>query len=299
MILFMLISLAPGDVLGEFSLNPSITPEVREAIKKSLGLDQPIHIRYVKWAVAFVKGDWGYSFATRQPVNQIIFNRLPTTLVVVGVAFVIGVLIAIPLGVYTALNQDSISDRIITILSFLGYCLPGFFTAILFILIFSIKLGWLPFIYDNSIKVTGWDTFILQVKQSIMPISILAAYEIAYLTRFVRSATLDTLNEDYVRTAHAKGLLDLTIINRHILRNSLIPVITLIALRIPAIFTGAIITEQIFVIPGIGNQLVKSIETNDVPVVVAIVFIYAILVVLFNLIADLLYGVLDPRVSYE
>jgi peptide/nickel transport system permease protein len=183
--------------------------------------------------------------------------------------------------------------------TFLGFSLPPFFTGLLFIIIFSVKLNWFPFIYNSTLQVTNWQTLIEQIKQSIMPITVLVLFQTAVLMRFIRSSMLEQLNQDYVRTAYAKGLSQLTVIVEHILRNALIPVVTLIALDIPSLFTGALITEQVFRVPGIGALLVESIYRSDTPVVMAITFTYAILVVIFNLVADLLYGILDPRVQYQ
>lgn len=298
-VVFAILALAPGDPMGEFATNPSITAEVRENIRRSLGLDQPIPIRYLKWAWAFIQGDMGYSFTSRSPVNELILQRLPTTLWVAGSAYLLAVLIAFPLGIISALKRYSIFDQLATTFAFLGFSLPPFFTGLLFIIIFSVQLNWFPFIYNSTLQVTNWQTFIAQIQQSIMPICVLALYQSAVLMRFIRSAMLEQLNQDYVRTAYAKGLPNFNVIQGHILRNALIPVITLIALDIPSLFTGALITEQIFRIPGIGALLVESIYRSDTPVVMAITFIYAILVVIFNFIADILYGILDPRIQYK
>ena len=298
-VVFAILALAPGDPMSQFAANPSITAEVRENIRRSLGLDQPIPIRYLKWAWAFVRGDMGYSFTSRSPVIELILQRLPTTLWVVGSAYFFSVLIAFPLGIISAIKRYSIVDQIATTFAFLGFSLPPFFTGLLFIIVFSVQLNWFPFIYNSTLEVTNWQTFIEQIKQSIMPICVLALYQSAVLMRFIRSAMLEQLNQDYVRTAYAKGLPNFAVIRGHVLRNALIPVVTLIALDIPSLFTGALITEQIFRIPGIGALLVESIYRSDTPVVMAITFIYAILVVIFNLIADLLYGILDPRIQYK
>ncbi|MFQ4141764.1 ABC transporter permease [Chlorogloeopsis sp. ULAP02] len=297
-IIFAILALAPGDPMGEFALNPSLTAEVRENVRRSLGLDQPIHIRYVKWFVAFLTGDMGYSFTSRSPVGALILQRLPTTLWVVGSAYVLGVILAVPLGVVSALKRHSIFDMILTTLVFFGFSLPTFFTGLLFIIIFSVQLKWLPFIYNSTLQVTDWQSFVAQIQQSIMPVCVLALWQAAMLMRFVRSEVLENLHQDYVRTAYAKGLPTFAVIYRHVLRNALIPVVTLVALDIPNIFTGALVTEQVFRVPGIGALLIDSIYRNDTPVVMAITFIYAILIVVFNLIADILYGLLDPRVKY-
>ncbi|KKD34468.1 MAG: ABC transporter permease [Limnoraphis robusta] len=298
-VVFGILAIAPGDPMGEFATNPSITAEVRENIRRSLGLDQPIPIRYLKWAWAFLQGDMGYSFTSRSPVSELILQRLPTTLWVAGSAYFFAMLIAFPLGIISAIKRYSIFDQVATTFAFLGFSLPPFFTGLLFIIIFSVQLNWFPFIYNSTLEVTNWQTLIEQIKQSIMPISVLALYQSAVLMRFIRSSMLEQLNQDYVRTAYAKGLPNFNVIQGHVLRNALIPVVTLIALDIPSLFTGALITEQIFRIPGIGALLVESIYRSDTPVVMAITFIYAILVVIFNLIADLLYGILDPRIQYK
>ncbi|MGJ3250084.1 MAG: ABC transporter permease [Elainellaceae cyanobacterium] len=298
LVIFLILALAPGDPLAEFANNPSMTPEVRENIRRSLGLDQPIHIRYVKWAWAFLHGDMGYSFTSRSPVSELILQRLPTTLWVVGIAYLISVGLAFPLGILSALRRYSLLDQVLTSIAFFGISLPPFFTGLLFIIIFSVVLGWLPFIYNATLDITNWQTFVAQVKQSIMPIAVLVLFQTAVLMRFIRSSMLEQLNQDYVKTAYAKGLRRRMVVYGHVLRNAMIPVVTLIALDIPSIFTGALITEQVFRVPGIGALLIESIYRNDTPVVMAVTFIYAILVVIFNLIADLLYGLLDPRVRY-
>lgn len=298
MVVFAILALAPGDPMGEFATNPSITAEVRENIRRSLGLDQPLYLRYLKWIWAFIRGDMGYSFTSRSPVIELILQRLPTTLWIVGSAYLLAIFMAVPLGVISAVKRYSIFDRAVTTFAFIWFSLPTFFTGLLFIIIFSVRLNWLPFIYNSTLKITDWNSFIAQIKQSIMPISVLGLYQTAVLMRFVRSSMLEQLNQNYVRTAYAKGLPNLLVIIRHVLRNALIPVVTLVALGIPAIFTGALITEQVFRVPGIGALLIESINRNDTPVVMAITIIYAILIVVFNLVADILYSVLDPRVNY-
>jgi peptide/nickel transport system permease protein len=296
MIIFLILALAPGDPLGEFAGNPAITEEVRENIRKAFGLDQPIHIRYFKWFWSFIRGDMGYSFNSRSPVFQLLMQRLPTTLWVVGTAYLVGVLMAFPLGIISALKRYSITDIILTTIAFLGFSIPPFFTGLLLIIIFSVQLNWFPFIYNSTLQITDWSSFLAQVQQSILPIAVLALYQTAILMRFIRSAISEELTQEYVRTAAAKGLAPFPIVTNHILRNAMIPVVTLIAIDIPAIFTGALVTEQIFRVPGIGALLIESIYRSDTPVVMAITFIYGILIVLFNLIADLLYAILDPRV---
>lgn len=296
-VIFFILALAPGDPLSEFASNPNITAEVRENIRKSLGLDQPIYIRYFKWLFAFFRGDLGYSFSSRSPVFDLILQRLPNTLMIVGIAYIISVLMAIPMGLISAVKRYSLLDNIITPFAFFGYSIPPFFTGLLLIIIFSVKLKWLPFIYDSNLEIINFATFFTQIKQSIMPITVLSLYQTAVLMRFMRSSVTEELSHDYVRTAYSKGLNSYQVVVNHILRNALIPVITLIALDIPSIFTGALVTEQIFRIPGIGALLIESIYRSDTPVVMAIAMIYGILIVIFNVIADLTYSWLDPRVG--
>jgi peptide/nickel transport system permease protein len=295
-VIFAILSLAPGDPLAQFALNPAIPEATRERIRVALGLDQPWPVRYVKWLTALAQGDWGISFNTKAPVLDLIGQRLPQTLQVVGLAYVIAVLLALPIGIISAVKQYSIFDQIATFFSFVGFSVPSFFTGLLLMLIFAVNLGWFPIVYQGSLKVTDWESFTQQVRQMVLPISVLVVQQTAALTRFMRSAMLDNLSLDYVRTARAKGLADRVVVVRHVLANSLIPVVTLIALGIPTIFAGAIITENLFRVNGLGQLLITSINSSDTPVVMALTFIFATLTVVFNLIADILYGVLDPRV---
>lgn len=298
LLIFGILAAAPGDPMAEFATDPSISAEVRDNIRRSLGLDESPPVRYARWLTAFVQGDMGYSFASRSPVSGLLGQRLITTLAVVGTAYLISVLLAVPLGLLAATRPYSIFDQITTTLAFIGFSLPTFFTGLLLIIIFSVRLGWFPFIYNSTLAVTDWPSFVAQVRQSVLPMTVLTLFQTAALMRFMRSAAVETLYKDFVRTARAKGLHERMVLGRHVLRNALIPVVTLVALGIPGIFTGALITEQVFRVPGIGSLLVSSIQTSDTPVVMAITFIYAILIVACNLIADLLYGVLDPRVRY-
>ncbi|BAQ60022.1 oligopeptide transport system permease protein OppB [Geminocystis sp. NIES-3708] len=299
LVIFFILALAPGDPLSEFASNPNITAEVRENLRKSLGLDKPIYIRYLKWLLAFFQGDLGYSFSSRSSVFGLILQRLPNTLMIVGVAYIISVFLAIPMGLISAVKRYSLLDNVITAIAFFGYSIPPFFTGLLLIIIFSVQLKWLPFIYDSNLEIINFATFFAQIKQSIMPIMVLSLYQTAVLMRFMRSSVMEELNHDYVRTAYSKGLNTYQVVVNHVLRNALIPVITLIALDIPSIFTGALVTEQIFRIPGIGALLIESIYRSDTPVVMAITMIYGILIVIFNLIADLTYSWLDPRVRLD
>ncbi|TVQ48121.1 MAG: ABC transporter permease [Gloeocapsa sp. DLM2.Bin57] len=299
LVIYLILSLAPGDPLGEFATNPAITPEIRENMRKALGLDQPIYLRYFQWLSALLQGNFGYSFVSLTPVSSLILQRLPTTIWVVGTAYIIAIIIAFPLGLIAAVRRSSWLDILINIFAFLCLSLPTFFTGLILIIIFSIQLKWFPFIYQSTLKVTDLNSFINQIRQSIMPITLLALAQAAILIRFIRTVILEELYQEYVRTAYAKGLSEFKVVVKHILRNALIPLVTLIALDIPGIFTGAIVTEQIFRVPGIGALLIDSINRSDTPVVMGITFIYAVLIVICNFIADLFYHLLDPRIKYN
>ncbi len=292
MVIFGILKIAPGDPLAGFANNPNVPLELRAKIRKNMGLDDPIPVQYARWATSYVKGDWQQSFLSKAPAREIIFARLPTTLMIVGTSFLLSVLIAIPVGVISALKQYSLFDQFATTFAFLGFSLPTFFSGLVLIYIFSFQLHWLPFVYDKT-TVGFWPN----VKQAIMPITVLALANAASLTRFVRASMLEVINQDYVRTARAKGLREKAVITMHAMRNAMIPVITIIALQIPDVFGGAIITEQIFRVPGVGSLLIDSIAAADHPVVLGICMMIAILVVFFNILADLIYALLDPRIK--
>jgi peptide/nickel transport system permease protein len=298
-VLFAVLALAPGDPFGELASNPNVPPEVAMALRAKFGIDDPIWLRYLHWVAAMLHGDWGFSFVSRMNVDILIWQRLPVTLLVIGSSQILALLIALPVGVYSAVRPYSIFDQIANTLAFIGFSLPTFFTGLLFILLFSIYLDWLPFVYRTDIGGSGWHWYWAQLRQTVMPVAVLALFQGASWTRYVRSAVLDMIRLDHVTTARAKGLKERVVITKHVVRNALIPVVTLVALQIPAVFGGAIVTEQIFRVPGIGSLLIGSILANDTPVIMAVTFMFACLVVLFNLIADILYGWLDPRISYR
>ncbi|CAN5859133.1 ABC transporter permease [soil metagenome] len=293
MVIFLILAKAPGDPLAGFAANPNVPPELRNRLREQMGLEDPIGEQYVRWSTQYLQGNWGISYTTRSDAMDYVIGRLPVTLKIVGSAYLISILIAIPVGVISAIKQYSWFDNVATTFAFLGFSLPTFFTGIVLIYIFSVKLEWLPFVYDGTVE-----GFIPNLKQSIMPITVLAMAQAGALTRFVRASMLEVIALDYVRTARAKGLREKSVILSHAMRNALIPVVTIIALQLPAVVGGAVITEQIFRIPGIGSALVQGIQEKDVPVVMAIAFGTAILVVIFNVIADLLYAGLDPRIKY-
>jgi peptide/nickel transport system permease protein len=316
-VVFAILDLAPNDPTGNLPM--TIPPEVRQKIRESLGFDQPFHIRYVKWMNQFFINEplniieeifdvrignseerlRVRSWATRSPVIDLVIERTPQTLWVVGLSYLLSIIVSIPIGVVSAIKQYSIFDQIGTFVSMVGFSVPTFFTGLVAIVIFSVELNWFPSVYNTTHKVTDWSSFVIQVKQMIMPVTVLAFYSSAQLARFTRSSMLENLNLDYVRTARSKGLRERVVIIGHVLRNSLIPVATLVALGIPQIFAGAIITEQIFRVNGLGALLIIAIQGADIPLVQSLTFIFAVLIVVFNILVDLLYGVLDPRIRYD
>ena len=316
-IIFAILDLAPNDPTGNLPM--TVPADVREKIRESLGLGQPMHVRFGKWLVQFFVNEplnllqegFGItigdaenrtrilSWATRSPVVDLIIQRAPQTLWVVGLSYLFGILIAIPIGIISAYKQYSWFDQIGTFVTMVGFSVPTFFTGIVAIILFSVHLRWFPMIYDTTLEVNSWGNFVLQVKQMFMPVAVLALYNASQLSRFMRASILDNLNLDYVRTARAKGLSESVVLLIHVLRNSLIPVVTLIALGIPSIFGGAIITEQIFRVNGLGQLLIIAIEGADIPLVQTLTFLFAVLIVVFNLIADVIYGILDPRIRYD
>ncbi|TIS61467.1 MAG: ABC transporter permease, partial [Mesorhizobium sp.] len=261
---------------------------------------EPLHGFDVLFGTHFTDGMQRIiSWQSRGPVFRIIAERLPQTLLVVGLAYIVGLLIALPIGIVSAYKQYSVFDQIGTFLSMLGLAVPSFFSGVLAILIFAVYLDWLPTIYNTNLIVNSWSSFIEQLRQMAMPVMVLAVQTTASISRYLRSSMLDNLNQDYVRTARAKGMGENVVVLIHVLRNSMIPVVTVIALGLPSIFAGAIVTEQIFKVNGIGELLITAIYANDVPMVQTLAFIFAVLIVVFNLIADLFYGLLDPRIRYD
>jgi len=320
-IIFLILNLAPNDPTGSLPL--TIPPEVREKIRVSLGLDEPLYWRYLLWCKQFfineplnmLNNGFGWcigdcesrlrvtSYTTRSPVVDLIGERMPQTLWVVGMSYVVGILIALPIGVISAYRQYSWFDQFGTFIAMIGFSVPTFFTGVLMIVIFSVGLHdtifELPSKYVTTHNVTDWESFVFQLRQMVMPVTVLALYNAAHISRFMRASMLDNLSQDYVRTARAKGLKEKTVLLVHVLRNSMIPVITVIALGIPQVFGGAIITEQIFGVNGLGQLLIIGIQGADIPLVQTLTFLFAVLIVLFNLVADVLYGLLDPRIRYD
>lgn len=315
LLIFLVVDLAPGSPASQLPL--TIPPEVRARIVEQMGVNDPMPVRYVLWLKQFfvveplnaVDHYLGTTYSEgmqrilswqfRGPVMDVIIERIPQTLIVVGSAYVIGALIAVPLGIYSAYRQYSVFDQLGSLIAMLGFSVPTFFTGVIVSLVFAVWLGWFPTVYDTSLQVTDWDSFVRQMRQMAMPVIVLSLANAGTISRYMRSSMLENLHQEYVRTARAKGMGERTVVLRHVLRNSLIPVVTVITLGIPSIFGGAIVTENIFKVNGIGSALINAIHVSDLPMVQTIVFIFAVLVVLFNVIADVIYGLLDPRIRYD
>jgi peptide/nickel transport system permease protein len=298
-IIFAILALAPGDPLSQLALNPGIPESTRQLIRTQFGLDDPWPVRYWKWLTSLLRGDWGFSFSSRSPVIDIVMQRVPQTLQVVGFAYLLAVVLAIPIGILAAVRQYSWFDQLATVFSFVGFSVPSFFTGLLLMLVFAVRLKWFPIVYDSLLGFGSGAEVMAQLRQMAMPVTVLVVQQTAALTRFTRSAMLDNLGQNYVRTARAKGLPYQRVVLRHVFSNSLTPIVTLVAISIPTIFGGAIITENLFRVNGLGALLITSINNSDTPVVMALSFVFAVLMVFSNLVADVMYGVLDPRVRYD
>ncbi|HEX2979857.1 MAG TPA: ABC transporter permease [Anaerolineaceae bacterium] len=297
LVLFLVIQAAPGGP-EQMMLQSGLTidPAVIEAYRHRLGVDQPIYIQYFKWISSAVTGDLGISFATTRPVAETIVERLPATFELMAVSFLLAALIAIPMGIYSALHQYSPFDLFATTGAFLGIAMPVFWFGLILQLIFSVKLGWLPVAGTETVGATS---FIDHIKHLILPSIVLSLHYIAVWSRYMRSSMLAVIRSDFIRTAHAKGLRERIVVFRHAVKNALIPVITIMALNLAALFSGAVITETIFAWPGIGRLFIQSMNSRDYPILMGILMMGSFMVVLFNLLADLVYGWLDPRISYQ
>ena len=306
-LIFFVLNLAPGDPAALFS-NPNVPPEVVEQIRRNLGLDQPIHIRYLKWLGALLTGNFGYSFAQGRPVGEILLEALPNTLILTGTSLVLVFLLGLAIGVYQAVRQHSWGDAVLSVVSLFFYSMPSFWLALMLMLLFSLKAhqwGWpiaLPptgmTSVDYEFLSAGarlWD----RLTHMVLPVGTLTLALAAGVSRYARAQMLEVIRQDYIRTARAKGLPERRVILGHALRNSLLPVITLLGLYLPFLFSGAVFVEVVFAWPGMGQVIVSAIFQRDYPVVMATSFLFATMVVAGNLLADVLYAVADPRIRYE
>jgi peptide/nickel transport system permease protein len=303
-ILFGLINAVPGGLMTAYENRDDITPEDYARVRAKYGYDESVPVKYVKWLRNAVTGDWGTSFVSKRPVIQEIKERLPNTLLLMGAAFFLTLLIAIPLGIYSALRQYSLGDHVLTTLAFAGQSLPVFWFGLLLIIVFSVMLKnpvtGKPLLPGAGMATAGAPFDLVdRIRHLILPVIMLSVVSAAGYMRYMRSSMLEVINQDYVRTARGKGLREKTVINRHALRNALIPIVTLIALDLPYLFIGAVFTETIFAWPGMGRLFLDSAFKTDYPMLMALLMITTILIVLFNLLADVVYAFLDPRIRYE
>ena len=298
-VVFLVIQAAPGGPETIFaSRGRFIDPQVIEAYKARLGLDKPIYVQYFRWLTAALQGDLGFSYTTNRPVLQMIVERIPATFELMFVSFAFAAFIAIPLGIYSARYQYSPLDFVGTGLSFLGIAMPVFWFGLILQLLFSVQLGWLPTSGRATVGIES-GLFADHIKHLILPAVVLSLHYIAGWSRYMRSSLLEVINADYIRTARSKGLRERTVIWGHAIKNAIIPVVSIMALNLVGLFSGAVITETIFSWPGIGRLFIQSMNARDYPMLMGILMFSSVLVILFNLIADLLYAILDPRISYE
>lgn len=293
---FFIINLAPGNPV-EMYISPGITDADLELKKDQLGLNDPSYVQYFRWVGNIFRGDFGYSYSSHEPVMQMLLDRIGPTLILMGAALIIAYLIAIPIGILSATKQYSWIDYLTTTFSFLGISVPNFFLGLGLIYIFSVTLGVLP---TGGMYTLGQEGSIIDtLKHLILPAIVLGTAIAGNMVRYVRSSMLEVLGQDYLRTARSKGLKEMIVVNKHAFRNALIPIITVIGLDIPLLVSGAVITEQVFQWPGIGQLMINSITSRDYPTLMALNFVAAIIVLFSNLIVDISYSIVDPRIKYK
>jgi peptide/nickel transport system permease protein len=296
-VLFAVIQAAPGGPEGALlESGRFIDPEVIEAYRERLGVDRPVPVQYARWLSGALRGDLGISFSTTRPVGEMILERLPATLELMGASFLLAALAALVLGVFSALRQYSLFDHLGTGMSFLGIAMPVFWFALILQLVFGVWLGWLPVAGTETVGASSLGDHLAHL---ILPTVVLSFRSIAGWSRYLRSSLLGVLRADYVRTARAKGLAESTVVGVHAVRNALIPVLSVMALDLAGLFSGAVITETVFAWPGIGRMFVQAMFARDYPLLMGILLLGSVMVIVFNLVADILYGALDPRIRYD
>ena len=295
--IFLLIRLVPGGPLSAYEGNPDVTPQDLARLRQQLGLDAPLPMQYVRWLGRLGRGDLGWSLVSHRPVTSMIGERLGNTAYLMGLALVLTFAIALPAGIISARRQYSWFDHAVTTMSFAGFSMPTFWSGLLAILVFSVWLRWLP---AGGMYTVG-EAFSLadRLRHLVLPLGILTLFSAARYTRYLRASMLEVLGQDYIATARAKGLGERVVIQKHALKNATIPVVTIVALDLPQLFSGALITETMFSWPGMGRLFWEATLRLDYPVLMAVMTVSAALVVLFNLAADLAYGFLDPRIRYR
>jgi len=297
LVLFGVIQAAPGGPEGALlESGRFIDPEVIEAYRQRLGVDRPVHVQYVRWLGAALRGDLGISFSTTRPVTEMIVERLPATVELMGAAFLLAAVLAFALGTLSAVRQYSWFDHAGTGFAFVGIAMPVFWFALILQLVFGVWLRWLPVSGTGTVGAEGLGDHLLHI---VLPATVLSLRYVAGWSRYLRSSLLAALRADYVRTARAKGLSEVAVVGVHALRNALIPVVSVMALNLAGLFSGAVITETIFAWPGIGRMFVQAMFARDYPLLMGILMLGSVMVVVFNLVADVIYGLLDPRIRYE
>jgi peptide/nickel transport system permease protein len=298
--MFILIHLLPGGPEAVL-FNPHMTAEARAALRARMGLDDPGYIQYFKWLSSALTFNFGYSFNTNEAVSAIIARRFPPTLLLFGSALIVALVLAIPLGVISAVRQGTMTDYSLTVLAYFGIAMPVFLLGLLAQDIFGVWLQWLPTSGTAGLgfTMTPAEYYVDQLKHLILPMSVLAISFIAGWSRYMRSSMIEVIKQDYMRTARAKGVGATSVLMRHAFRNAVIPLITVVALDFGAVAGGATITEGIFAWPGMGLLFIDSLDRRDYPVLLAMLMIGALFVIAFNLIADILYAVMDPRIRYS
>ena len=307
-LVFFLLSLAPGDAVS-FLVSPNITPEALEQIRRNMGLDQPVHIRYLRWMGSMLTGDFGISLSRNEPVLDIILEILPNTLVLSLAAIVVAFAGGILIGVFQAVRQNRFADSALSVVGLFFYSMPSFWLALMLILVFSLGARnlwgwpiWFPASGMTSVEypfMSPGEQLRDRLAHLVLPALSLALVLAAGIARYMRASMLEVIRQDYVRTARSKGLSEFRVIARHALPNGLIPIVTLLGLYLPTFFSGAVLIETVFAWPGMGRLVVDAIFQRDYPVVMAGTFIFAVMVVAGNLIADMLYALVDPRIRYD
>jgi peptide/nickel transport system permease protein len=300
---YLLMGLMPGDPLDiACQANPQCTPDNLEEMKRNLGLDRPVYVRYLEWAGNVIQGDLGYSRTYQKPVTEILLPRLGNTLILGVIALIVSVLVALPLGIWASLRQGTRTDYVINFLAFIGISMPSFWLGLVLVIIFAVWLNWFP---ASGVETVGvefasfWDVVIDRVQYLVLPVASLSAQTIASWIRFTRASMIETMRNDYIRTATAKGLARSEVVRMHGFRNALIPVVTVIAVSFSFLFSGAVITETVFSYQGIGKLMFDSIMGNDFNVAMCAFVISCFAVLMMNLLADICYAWLDPRISYK
>jgi peptide/nickel transport system permease protein len=288
---FALLHLTPGDPIDTM-MAESADPAVKAHLRRELGLDRPIYVQYVQWMGRVVRGDLGRSIRNGEPVFENVSRRLRPSLELALLAMTVSVLIAFPVGIVSAIRQNTTADRVGTTFALFGICMPNFLLALLLIFVFGVSLRWLPISgYVDPLE-EGWDG----LRSLVLPACTLGLALAAVITRTLRSSLLEALGEDYVRTARAKGLSELVVIGGHVLKNAMIPVVTVLGLQLGTLIGGAVITEYVFALPGVGRLVVDAVFARDYPLVQGVILLIAVGFIVSNLLVDLLYGWLDPRI---